>query len=115
MLIVDDDPDFRILLRVQLEGVDELEVVGEAGDGQEAIDRALELEPDAIVMDILMPVLDGLQASERILETLPATHIVGYTAVAGEFVRRRTSEIGIGLVLKSGDPGPLFAALAAGR
>jgi DNA-binding NarL/FixJ family response regulator len=66
LLIVDDQELIRTGLRLFLETQDELEVVGEAGDGTEAIERARELRPDVILMDIRMPNVDGVEATARL-------------------------------------------------
>jgi DNA-binding NarL/FixJ family response regulator len=66
LLIVDDQELIRTGLRLFLETQDELEVVGEAGDGAEAIERARELRPHVILMDIRMPNVDGVEATARL-------------------------------------------------
>jgi DNA-binding NarL/FixJ family response regulator len=66
LLIVDDQELVRTGFRLFLETQDDLEVVGEAGDGEEAIERARQLRPDVILMDIRMPRMDGVQATARL-------------------------------------------------
>jgi DNA-binding NarL/FixJ family response regulator len=66
LLIVDDQELVRTGLRLFLETQDDLEVVGEAGDGAEAIERARELRPDVVLMDIRMPRIDGVEATARL-------------------------------------------------
>jgi DNA-binding NarL/FixJ family response regulator len=66
LLIVDDQELVRTGLRLFLETQDDLEVVGEAGDGAEAIERARELRPDVVLMDIRMPGMDGVEATARL-------------------------------------------------
>jgi DNA-binding NarL/FixJ family response regulator len=66
LLIVDDQELIRTGLRLFLETQDDIEVVGEAGDGTEAIERALELKPDVVLMDIRMPGMDGVEATARL-------------------------------------------------
>ena len=66
VLIVDDHTLLRSAIRSELEDYDELEVVGEAANGEEAILRTRQLRPDLLITDINMPVLDGLTASEVI-------------------------------------------------
>ena len=71
ILIVDDHMGFRQAVRQILESSGILQGCGEASNGQEAIQQALELRPDLIVLDILMPVMDGLEATKRIKAVLP--------------------------------------------
>jgi DNA-binding NarL/FixJ family response regulator len=66
VVIVDDHPMFREGLRFTLERTDDLVVVGEAGDGRQALALARELDPDVIMMDLAMPILDGLTAITRL-------------------------------------------------
>ncbi|NJD57790.1 MAG: response regulator transcription factor [Anaerolineae bacterium] len=76
VLIVDDMPQVRKELRLLLQLSGELEVVGEAGNGQEAIKQAERLKPDVVIMDLEMPVLDGLLATQEIKQRSLATRIV---------------------------------------
>jgi DNA-binding NarL/FixJ family response regulator len=81
VLIADDHEVVRQGLRVSL-GVDpELEVVGEAADGAEAVHLAHRLRPDVVLMDLLMPQLDGIAATEIIRRELPDTEVVALTSV----------------------------------
>lgn len=66
VLLVDDQALFRAGLRVTLDAQDDIEVVGEAGDGQEAVDESQRLAPDVVLMDLRMPEVDGVQATRRI-------------------------------------------------
>ena len=79
LLICDDSESFRFVLRTTLAEQPEISVVGEAGDGREAVDLALALSPDAILMDVRMPVLDGIEATREITAALPTVRIVGLT------------------------------------
>ena len=68
ILIVDDHAVLRDGLRAMLGVYDEIEIVGEASDDEEAIKKALESAPDVILMDLVMPGMDGLEATRRILK-----------------------------------------------
>jgi diguanylate cyclase (GGDEF)-like protein len=79
LLICDDSEPFRTVLRTTLAEQPEISVVGEAGDGQEAVDLALTLSPDVILMDVRMPVLDGVEATREITAALPGVRVVALT------------------------------------
>lgn len=76
VLVVDDSPSVRAVLRRFFSWTDDVEVVGEAGDGSEAVRRTLELAPDVILMDLLMPGMDGYQATEEIMRRQPTPILV---------------------------------------
>ena len=80
LLVCDDSTETRKLLRTMLADNREIEIVGEASNGSEAIAAALELEPDVVLMDVHMPVLDGIEATRRLHDLLPSARIV---ALAG--------------------------------
>jgi two-component system response regulator DegU len=80
VLVVDDHPFFREGLRNVLASADDLEVIGEAQDGAEALDAARSLQPDVIIMDINIPVLNGMQATRRIKSAHPHINVIMLTA-----------------------------------
>jgi len=112
VLIADDEPDVRLLLRLGLRHHD-IVVVGEAADGLEVLDVCGERDVDAIVLDLLMPRMNGFEVVPILQRDHPNVGIVAYTAVAGDFVRREMARLHIPLLLKSGDSGPLATALHA--
>ncbi|MBW3661475.1 MAG: response regulator transcription factor [Actinobacteria bacterium] len=79
LVIADDHELFRRGLRMVLEDEDDIEVVGEAGDGQAAVEMAESEVPDVIVMDVRMPSLSGIEATRKIKEDLPHTKILMLT------------------------------------
>jgi CheY-like chemotaxis protein len=84
ILVVDDQLLYAEAISMLLGQQDGLEVVGIAGDGRQAIEQALALRPDVVLMDIRMPRLDGISATRRIRRRLPATRVLVMTALAGD-------------------------------
>lgn len=82
VLLVDDDPDIRHVVRLYLERTDALQVVGEAADGQEGIDRARQLQPDIVLLDVMMPGTSGHEAVPELLRVSPQSMIVMLSALA---------------------------------
>jgi DNA-binding NarL/FixJ family response regulator len=76
VLLVDDQPLLRMGFRLILEGEEDLEVVGEASDGAEALRKVEELEPDVVLMDVRMPVMDGIEATRRITASASNARII---------------------------------------
>ncbi|GAB2829703.1 response regulator transcription factor [Actinocorallia aurea] len=79
VLIADDHPVYRDGLRLMLSSTDEVEVVGTAADGAEALALAAELVPDVVVMDLQMPVLDGVEATRRLVASADAPGVLALT------------------------------------
>jgi two-component system nitrate/nitrite response regulator NarL len=79
VLVADDQPLFRSAIATLIDEQDDLTVVGEAVNGLEAVERAHALEPDLVVMDVEMPVMNGLEATRLIREQLPAVKVVMLT------------------------------------
>ena len=114
VLLVDDQQLVRIGFRMILEGEDDIEVVGEAADGKEAIDAATRLRPDIIVMDIRMPVLDGIEATRRLVRdrALPDARVLVLTTFdADENVVEALRAGASGFLLKDVTPGDFVAAI----
>jgi DNA-binding NarL/FixJ family response regulator len=79
ILVADDHPIVRSGLAGLLDGEDDMTIVGEAGDGTEAVARATALRPDVVLMDLRMPGLDGVGATRKITATLPETRVLVLT------------------------------------
>lgn len=82
VVIVDDHGLLRSVITLALDNLDGVEVVGQASNGREAIDIVLDTEPDVVLMDILMPLLDGLEATRRILRDYSRARIIVLTGIA---------------------------------
>jgi len=80
VLIADDHPFVRHGLRTYLETLDDMDVAGEAADGAEAVELAGRLLPDVVLMDLVMPELDGIEATRRIKAASPATKVIALTS-----------------------------------
>jgi two-component system, NarL family, response regulator LiaR len=119
VLIADDHSVVRQGLRTFLEGDRGLELVGEAKDGAEALRMAHRLRPDVILMDLLMPGMDGLTATAAVRRELPDTEVLALTSVLEDAAVVGAVRAGaIGYMLKSAEPEELRTAIraaAAGR
>ncbi len=95
ILLVDDVPQVRADLRLLLELIDALEVVGEASNGREAITLAAQLHPDVVVTDLEMPVMDGCEAARHVLAHGLARKVILLSIYSGAELRQRASEAGV--------------------
>jgi DNA-binding NarL/FixJ family response regulator len=112
VLLADDHPIVREGLRAYLSTQRMLEVVGEAVDGMDVIEKAAALAPDVVLMDIAMPVLDGIDATREIREELPKTRVIVLTgsAATSDVSRARTAGAS-GFVTKDQIAGDLLQAI----
>ena len=102
IVICDDQPSFREVLGLMLGIEGDFEVVGEAGNGRDAIELVRELQPDVLLLDIAMPVMDGLEALPAIREASPDTRVVMLTGLASEAIRERALAAGATLFIEKG-------------
>ena len=113
-LITDDHKVVRRGLRGFLELDSELEVVGEASNGEEAVALARRLKPDVVLMDLLMPVMDGIEATREIRRQLPEVEVVALTSVLEDAAVTGAIKAGaIGYLLKTTDADELCEAIKA--
>ncbi len=114
LLLVDDHAVVRQGLRMFL-GLDpEFEIVGEAANGAKALELARQLQPDVVLMDLLMPVMDGITATEAIRRELPDIEVVALTSVLeDEKVVGAVRAGAIGYLLKDAEPAELARAVKA--
>jgi DNA-binding NarL/FixJ family response regulator len=111
-LIVDDHPVTREGLRTALELSDEIVVVvGEAATGEEAVERARELTPDVVFMDVRMPGMDGIEATRRIRQAAPTTKVILITIDESRGAISEAIQAGVsGYLLKDASPDALVDA-----
>lgn len=116
ILVADDHEVVRKGLVALLQAQPEWQVCGEAGDGREAVDKALELKPDVMILDIGMPTLNGLEATRQILKTNPHARVLILTLHDSDQVVREVLNAGArGFLLKSDAARDLVAAVEALR
>lgn len=94
ILIVDDNDAVRHALALSVESFEDLEVVGKARDGEEALNLCEEVQPDVVVMDMVMPRMDGLSATRYIHQRYPKIKIIALTQFEGRTLSRRLLEGG---------------------
>jgi DNA-binding NarL/FixJ family response regulator len=112
VLVADDQAMVRAGFRMLLTGEDDIEVVAEARDGIEAVDKAATFDPTVVLMDIRMPGLDGLQATRRILAANRSTRIIILTTFdLDEYIYEGLRAGASGFVLKDDPPEQLIAAI----
>ena len=119
VLVADDQSMVRAGFRMLLGGEEDIEVVAEAGNGLEAVDKAARFDPTVVLMDIRMPELDGLAATRRILAADSGARILVLTTFdLDEYVYEALTAGASGFVLKDDPPEQLIAAIrtvAGGR
>ena len=113
ILVVDDFEPFRRFVCSALKRISDLHIVGEASDGLEAIQRAGELQPDLIVLDIGLPTLDGLEAARRIRHLSPNSRILMVSQESSADVVQEAFSLGWGYVAKTNAATDLLPAVEA--
>lgn len=114
IVLADDDAMVREGVRAILSADAAMEVVAEADNGRSAVDTVRQHRPDVVLLDIRMPVLDGLSAIASIREAVPETAVIILTTFsAGEYVARAVADGAAGFVLKAGAPRELIMGVRA--
>lgn len=114
VLIADDHTAIRRGVRNLLDGYDQLKVVAEAANGEEAVQKTGNLHPDLVILDLTMPILDGLAAAREIRKIAPETSIVIFSMHAFKEVVEAAKQLGVrGFVSKSEDGDALLEAVEA--
>ena len=104
VLVVDDLAHVRQGLRTILQLMEDMEVVGEASNGLEAVQLAEQLEPDVVLMDLEMPKLDGFEATQRIKDRHPAIGVVMITIHDSNSNREQATRVGVDAFVEKGTP-----------
>jgi len=114
LLLVDDHALVRAGLAALLEAAEGIQVVGQAADGQEALVAAERLAPDVVLMDLSMPVMDGVTATRELLQRRPGTAVVALTSFNERSRVRDALDAGaVGYLLKDSEPADLVAGVRA--
>lgn len=112
VLIADDHSAVRRGVRSILLTRDDVEICGEAYDGRDAVNRALKLRPDLIILDLTMPVMGGFEAARVLRKILPETPILFYSMHHGDQLIQDVKQLGVqGFVCKDEDSGTLLNAV----
>ena len=112
--IAEDHPEMRVALRLLLRLARDMEVVGEVANGQEAVDCVKQLQPDVLVMDIQMPVLNGWAATRQILVLGLPTSVILISLNRGKYIASKAAEVGAkGFLSKDYLPTSLLPAVRA--
>jgi DNA-binding NarL/FixJ family response regulator len=112
ILIVDDQPRARRSLRALLSTVPQVQDIREAANGQEAVQIAVESPPDVVLMDVVMPMMDGLEATRQIKAQHPAIKII-ILSMYGDYHAQATAAGADAFVTKGEPPGKLLTMLEA--
>jgi len=116
ILLADDHEIFRAGLKALVDAQPDLQVIGEAASGEEAVAKATALEPDLVLMDIAMPGISGIEATRRIRSARPRIQVLALTAHdSPEYFFTMLQAEAAGYVLKEASPGELFAAIRAAQ
>jgi DNA-binding NarL/FixJ family response regulator len=114
LLVVDDHVVVRAGLSRLLANYDDVELVGTAADGEEAVALSAELQPDVVLMDLAMPVLDGIEATRRIVSARPETQVVVLTSFSDRVGILGALDAGaVGYLLKDAEPEDLMSGIRA--
>ncbi|MGA7398940.1 MAG: response regulator [Candidatus Sulfotelmatobacter sp.] len=103
ILIVDDSPLIRRSLRSWIDGTVDWEVCGEAENGKEAVEKVEELRPDIVILDLQMPVMNGLEAARRIRDAAPRTAMLMFTVHTSGELLKAALEAGVTDVVSKSD------------
>jgi chemotaxis response regulator CheB len=104
VLIVDDSAFLRKALCKIFRGEEDLDVCGEAENGRDAIEKAQQLHPDLIILDLLMPVMNGLDAARVLRRLMPRVPLIMYSAFGDRFAEQQVRLIGVSSLVSKSEP-----------
>lgn len=104
VLVVDDNANLRELLRISLETLGHMQVVGEAGNGREGVEKARALQPRIVLLDLSMPTMDGLEALGAIRQASPQSRVIVLTGFKADRLKDLALELGANAFLEKGIP-----------
>jgi DNA-binding NarL/FixJ family response regulator len=113
VLIVDDSPDVRHIVRMFLEQDGAFSVCGEAGNGPEAIKKAEEIMPDLVLLDLIMPQMNGIETAAVLKRILPKTQIVLFSNYTDDLGTSLASAVGIDRIIAKGSLTDMAKSLKA--
>ncbi|NDJ52656.1 MAG: response regulator transcription factor [Chloroflexi bacterium] len=114
ILIVDDDQQIQRAFDAALSSADNIKIVGRASNGLEAVDQFEALQPDLVLMDIMMPLVNGIEATRRIIQQEPEARVLAVTSMRDLASIQEMMEAGaVGYVLKDGDVDDLLNTIRA--
>lgn len=115
VLLVDDAAEIRSLIKMFLQMHEGIAVVGEATNGQEAVDLCAAHQPDVVLLDISMPIMDGLQALPLIRDVSPRTHVLMLSGFTTEAIKAEALSLGACAFIDKGTPGAQIVAAVQGN
>ena len=113
VFVVDDSPVMRSMVCRLFESYADCEIAGEAENGRDAIARAATIKPDLIILDLNMPVMNGLEAAPLLRQALPKTPVILFTVHQGEELERMALAVGIGAVVSKDEEAELVPCARA--
>ena len=112
ILVVDDSAYVRQALCELFQREADFEICGEAENGKEAIAKALELHPDLIVLDLSMPIMNGLDAARELKQLMPTVPLIMYSSFGDAFAEQQARVIGISEVVSKSQPAAILVSKA---
>jgi two-component system chemotaxis response regulator CheY len=104
ILIVDDNAYIRKALCDMFKREEDFNICGEAENGRDAIEKAQQLQPDLVVLDMSMPVMNGLDAARALKRLMPRVPLIMYSAFGDRYVEQQASLLGISSVISKSEP-----------